>query len=257
MIRNVRIVIVFILAIVASGCGASAARYNNAGNSNYESEKFGEAIENYVAAQREDPDLPEPYYNAGNAFHRQGNFEAAAAQEQQAIRGSEGELTQNSFYNLGNTYFKVEDWQAAIEAYKEALKIKPDDEEAKYNLELALKKLEDQQQQQQQQEQGGGSGQSEEEQSEGGGQQDQEQDQNQGQGENEQEEQGGGGQPEQDEDGESGSDPQDNQSQSGPRGLTPQEAQQLLDALGQDSQTLQERLQQEFFAPGLPPSKDW
>jgi hypothetical protein len=39
--------------------------------------------------------------------------------------------------------------------------------------------------------------------------------------------------------------------------LTPQEAEQLLDALGQDSQTLQERLQEGFFAPGLPPAEDW
>lgn len=39
--------------------------------------------------------------------------------------------------------------------------------------------------------------------------------------------------------------------------MTPDEAEQLLDALGQNSQTLQERLQQGFFAPGAPPTNDW
>lgn len=80
---------------------------------------------------------------------------------------------------------------------------------------------------------------------------------NQGQN-GDQDQEGGGGQPEQDEDGQSGGSNQDQpQNSGGQRGLTPSEAEQLLDALGQDSQTLQERLQEGFFAPGLPPTEDW
>lgn len=248
-----QLIIIIVTLTFVTACGESAARYNNAGNQKYEAKNYTEAVDNYVAAQREDPDVPEPYYNAGNAYHRQGNFESAAAQTQQSIRTSEGEIAENSYYNLGNTYFKVEDWPAAIEAYKEALKLNPDDLDAKYNLELALKELEEQQQQQQQ---GGGQGQPPPDQNQGGGQNQQQEQQNQGQGE-EQDQQGGGGQPEPDQSGQSGSQQQDQQQQPGPRGLTPQEAEQLLDALGQDSQTLQERLQQGFFAPGRPPDKDW
>lgn len=250
-----QLIIIVVTLIFITACGESAARYNNAGNQEYNAENYTEAVDNYVAAQREDPDVPEPYYNAGNAYHRQGNFESAAAQTQQSIRTSEGGIAQNSYYNLGNTFFKVEDWPAAIEAYKEALKLNPDDLDAKYNLELALKKLEEQQQQQQQQ--GGGQGQPQPDQNQSGGQEQQQQQQpNQGQGE-EQDQQGGGGQPEPDQSGQSDSQQQDQRQQPSPRGLTPQEAEQLLDALGQDSQTLQERLQQGFFAPGRPPDKDW
>ncbi len=246
---------VFLVALmVLSACGSPAARYNNEGNEDYESEDYTEAVNDYIAAQRENPDLAEPYYNAGNAFHQQGNMEAATAQTQQSIRASEDELAQNSYYNLGNTYFKEEDWPAAIEAYKEALRLNPDDQEAKYNLELALQNLQ-QQQQQQQQQQGGGSGQQQQQQ-QGGGGQDQQQEQDQGQGQEQEQQGGGGGQPEPDESGQSGSQNQDQQA-GGSRGLTPQEAEQLLDALGQESQTLQERLQQGFFAPGLPPAEDW
>lgn len=250
MKQKSRVIVMLVSLTFITACGSSAARYNNAGNQDYEARNYAEAVDDYVAAQREDPDLAEPYYNAGNAFHRRNNFESAAAQTQQAIRGSEGELAQNSYYNLGNTYFKVEDWPAAIEAYREALKLNPDDQDAKYNLELALKNLQEQQQQQQQQ--GGGSGQPPPDQNQGGNQNQQQQ--NQGQGE-EQDQQGSGGQPEPDQSGQSSGSQQ--QDQLGPRGLTPQEAEQLLDALGQDSQTLQERLQQGFFAPGRPPDKDW
>jgi len=249
-----QIIVIIVTLILITACGESAARYNNAGNQDYEAENYTEAVDNYVAAQRENPDVPEPYYNAGNAYHRQGNFDSAAAQTQQSIRSSEGEVAENSYYNLGNTYFKVEDWSAAIDAYKEALKLNPNDLDAKYNLELALKKLEEQQQQQQQQQQQGG-GQGQPQPNQGGGQQQQQQGGDQG---DQQDQQGGGGQPEPDQSGQSGSqDQQNQQQQGGSRGLTPQEAEQLLDALGQDSQTLQERLQQGFFAPGRPPDKDW
>lgn len=242
-----------VFLVLLGACRPSAAGYNNDGNKAYEAGNYSRAVDDYVAAQRENPDLPEPYYNAGNAYHRQGNLEAAAAQTQQSIRATEGELAQNSYYNLGNTYFKAQDWPAAIEAYKEALRLNPDDQEAKYNLELALQNL---QQQQQQQQQGGSEGQSQPNQNEGGGQGQQEQ-QNQGQNGEQEQPGGGGGQPEPEQSGPSGSQPQDQQGAGGSRSLTPQEAEQLLDALGQDSQTLQERLQRGFFAPGLPPSKDW
>ncbi len=249
-----------ILLLLTACLGTPAARYNNAGNEDFESQDYEAAVDDYIAAQRENPDLAEPYYNAGNAFHRDGNLESAVMQSKQAAREAEGELAQNSYYNLGNSYFKAEDWPNAIDAYKQALRLNPDDEQAKYNLELALKNL-----QQQQQQQGGGEGEGNQQQQQGGsGQQQgqgqgQEDQQNQGgQGEQEDQDQpnGGGGQEEQDEQGQSGSQGQ-NQGSSGSRGLTPQEAEQLLDALGQDSQTLQERLQQGFFAPGRPPGEDW
>lgn len=251
MKQKSQLIIILMTLTWLTACGASAASYNNAGNKDYEAQKYTEAIDDYIAAQRENPDLPQPYYNAGNAFHRQGNLESAAAQSKQAIRSAEGELAQNSYYNLGNTYFKAEDWEAAIEAYKEALKLNPEDEQAKYNLELALKNLQEQQQQQQQ---GGSSGQSQQQQQQQQGQGNQPQQQGQG---NQPQQQGGGGQPESDEPGQSGQQPQEQQPSGRSRGLTPQEAEQLLDALGQNNQTLQERLQQGHFAPGLPPAKDW
>ncbi len=245
-------VIFFAPLLILAACGGSpVAKYNNAGNENYEAEDYSAAVDDYITAQREDPDLAEPYYNAGNAFHQQGNLESAAMQGKQAVREAEGELAQNSYYNLGNTYFKGQGWSDAIDAYKEALRLNPNDEEAKYNLELALQQ---QQQQQQEQQQGGGSGQ----QQQPGDNPDQQQQPSQGEGDEEQPD-GGGGQPEQDDSGQSGSPDENEQPQQpgGPRGLTPQEAEQLLDALGQDSQTLKERLQEDFFAPGRPPAQDW
>ncbi|MEZ4644303.1 MAG: hypothetical protein R3E31_16485 [Chloroflexota bacterium] len=40
-------------------------------------------------------------------------------------------------------------------------------------------------------------------------------------------------------------------------GLTPAQAAQLLEAIGQNTETLQERLQRVYVAPGAYPQKDW
>lgn len=220
--------ILLIALLFLSGCTlrppASAARYNNQGNQAFEEGQFEQALDSYTEAQREDPDLAEPYYNAGNAFHRTGNLEAAAAQLQQSLRLAADSLAPQAYYNLGNTFFMGQAVAEAIEAYKEALRRDPDDLDAKHNLELAL-----QLQQQQQQQQAGGNPQEQQD------PQDQQ-----------------GGQPgQQQPEASEAPDPSELEN------LTPEEARQLLDALLQNNQTLQERLQEIFTAPGPPPAKDW
>lgn len=245
-----------IVTIVLAACDSSAASYNNDGNTDFEAGEFDAALEDYTAARLEDPNLAEPYYNGGNSYYRMGDLERAQLQLDQSARRAEAEVAQHTNFNLGNTFYQQENWAEAVEAYKEVLRLNPDDVDAKNNLEMALK----QQQQQQQQQQGGSSGQNEQQpQDQGGGQQGQQpqqpqqgQDQNegQGQGQNEQEEQGdSGGQDQQEE--------QQSNSGSGRTELTPEEAEQLLDALGQDNQTLQERLGQRYNSQGAPPTQDW
>jgi len=264
--------IILWVGVVLSACGPSAARYNNDGNQEYAAEKYDEALRNYTSAQRENPDLPEPYYNAGSAFHRKDEFEAAIAQTQQSLRTAPDELAEQSHYNLGNNFFKLQEWEAAIEAYKEALRLKPNDADAKHNLELAQQMLQQQQQQQQQQQgqQGQSQGDQQQQQQQGGGQQPQPQQQGGQQGDQPQDQQGGGnqGQEQQDQSQSSGGNQPQEQEQSGNGSeLSPEEAQQLLDALGQNSQTLQERLNQIFGegssdggfggSPKPLPAQDW
>jgi Ca-activated chloride channel family protein len=254
------LMLVIIITLSLGACGPSAASYNNDGNADFESGEFDAALEDYTAARLEDPNLAEPYYNGGNTYYRKGDLERAQLQLDQSVRRAEEEISQYTHFNLGNTFFQQENWAEAIEAYQQALRLNPDDIDAKNNLEMALKQQEQQRQQQQQQQQGGSSGQNDQqEQEQGGGQQGQQpqqgqqgQDQNdgQGQGQNEQENEGGSGGQEQQES-------QQPNSGSGRTELTPEEAEQLLDALGQDNQTLQERLGQRHNAQGAPPVQDW
>jgi Ca-activated chloride channel family protein len=239
------------MLILLAACGPSAARYNNQGNDEFESGEYQAALDNYVSAEQLDPDLAEPYYNAGNTFYRQNDLVKAEAQLTQSLRTAAEPLAQQGRYNLGNAAFQSQNWPAAIENYKQSLLLNPADVDAKHNLELALQQQQQQQEQQQQQQQSGG-GQGDQQQNQGGGNNEGDQPQggqqpdNQGQGQNNQDNSGGGG---------SGGAEQSQGSGSG--GMTPEEAKQILDALGQNSQTLQERLGQQHQTNTPPPTKDW
>jgi Ca-activated chloride channel family protein len=254
MKRKIWSVILLFLIISLSACGSVAARYNNKGNEDFDRAAYEDAIEEYTAAKEVNPDMAEPYYNSGNAFHNKGDLKSAVAQIQQALRLADDELAQKAFYNLGNSYFLAEDWPAAIKAYQEALLLDPNDQDAKYNLELALRNVARQSQQ-------NGDGQPDPNGQPGnnpGGQGGEPQPQDEG------EEGDQGGQGDKEEDKQGGGESDEKGEKPGPGGndedeLSPEEAEQLLDNLSQNGQTLQERLNKSFDGEGSrrPPEQDW
>ena len=84
---------------------------------------------------------PESLWNAGVEAYRQGAWD-------QAVRSWEGiaELGVQSAvleYNLGNAFFKAEDYAHAILHYERALKLDPSYADARYNLEFAGQFIQD------------------------------------------------------------------------------------------------------------------
>ncbi|HNT78865.1 MAG TPA: tetratricopeptide repeat protein [Anaerolineae bacterium] len=228
-------------------------KYNEAGNAQFEEQAYDEALTAYRQAQVAEPDLPEPYYNAANTYNRQGQVEGALAQTEQSLKTAEGPLAAQAWYNLGNAYFDAQQWEQAIAAYQEALRLTPDDADAKVNLELALQKLQEQQNQEEQnQEQQDQESENQEEQNQD--QQDQEQ---QNQEEQNQEEQNQEQQNQESENQDGQEQPGEQQQAGDEQPMTPEQAAQLLRALLGDSQTLQEKLQEVYRAPGGAPEEDW
>ena len=283
--KTVKSFIFFILigaGLLATACAPSAEKLNNQGNDDFAREAYLEALADYQSAQLDSPELAEPYYNAASALYREGAYPEALAQIQQALQYTASDtLAQNSFYNLGNTSYSSQDWQAAVDAFTEALLLNPDDQEAKYNLELALQQLQQQQQQEQEQQEQDQEQEQEQEQqedqqqSEGGEGQENEEQQDQSQDGQENEDQQDGqqdqsqdGQEQQDQNQEPGEQdqgqPQEGESDQQPsqvpapgQRMTAEQARQLLAAIAGDSETLQERLGQIFVVPPIPPVQDW
>lgn len=236
-------------ALFAGACAPEVARRNNIGNERFAEGAYDEAIAEYRQAQVDDPDRAEPYYNAANTYNRQAKLEATLAQMQQALKTADPDLAANAWYNLGNTFSDNEKWTEAIAAYQEALRIRSSDQDAKHNLELALQRQNEQQQ-----------GEGQEEQEEQEQQSPQDQDNEQAADNREAGTDGAAKTPQ----GQSGaSDDQDATGQEPveqvqePDSMTAEQAQQLLQALVGDSETLQERLQEVFGVPSPPPERDW
>ena len=89
-------------------------------------------------------------YNKGVAQYRAGQYKQASDSFAKAVSQRLGnmdtdkEAAANASYNLGNSYFQQQQFDKAIKAYETALQQKADFDDAKHNLELAKKKLQEQ-----------------------------------------------------------------------------------------------------------------
>jgi len=125
------------------------------GNREYEKEKYSESEISFRRAIDKNKSSSDAVFNSGDALYRQKKFEDAGKQFMESHRMNEDKDKKSaSMYNLGNSLLMADKLKESIEAYKNSLKLNPDNMEAKYNLAYAqdlLKKQEHQQQQQQQQ----------------------------------------------------------------------------------------------------------
>ncbi len=123
------------------GCDVDPVERMNAGNSQYDQGHYDDALESYQAAQVSSPDNPEAYYNAGGVFSRSGEIERAIAAFKQALKTSDLDLSARTWFNMGNLYFEAKRFGEALDAYQQVLLLRPDDADARHNLELALNAL--------------------------------------------------------------------------------------------------------------------
>jgi tetratricopeptide (TPR) repeat protein len=72
------------------------------------------------------------YFKQGNDYYRQGEYDKAIESYKEAIELKPDDAA--AYYNLGNAYNDLGEYAQAIESYKKAIKLKPDDVAAYYNL---------------------------------------------------------------------------------------------------------------------------
>ncbi len=104
--------------------------------------------QNYSAAEiayRDAVAGPLASFNAGNAAFQQGKYAEAATLYQNAERtAADASFKSNALYNMGNALLRSEKYAEAIEAYKSSLRQRPNQPDAKKNLQIAIKKLREQ-----------------------------------------------------------------------------------------------------------------
>ena len=121
------------------------------GNEYYKLGQFDLAERQYRAALAENEANATARYNLANALYQQRKYKEAVEVLNEITKAPDPTpaLKSSSYYNEGVVYTKQKDLEKSIEAYKGALRLNPDDKEARENLQKALLELRRQQQQQQ------------------------------------------------------------------------------------------------------------
>jgi len=197
-------------------------------------------------------------YNTSAALYQQEKLEESGKRFAELANETDNPAERAKLlHNLGNVMLRGEQYQEAVKAYQQSLRLNPDDEDTRYNLAYALEKLREQQNKDQQNKDQQNKDQQKQDQQQDGqnkqGQQDQqkqEQDQQQQDQEQEQKQQQ---QTQEQEDQE-----QQQMQQAGKQELSKEEAERLLNAILQKEKNVKEKVdKQKARAAKVKTDKDW
>ena len=196
------------------------------GNRQYEKGDFDTSLDSYARALQQDPNCFEAKFNTANGQFRKELIDKS----EQTLRKLAQDSTRTDIersevaYNLGNTLFVQQRLEEALDCYRNAMRLNPDDKEAKFNYALTKELLKQQQNQQQQQQQN--------------------QDQNQDQNQNQDQQQQPQNQDQEQQDQEQNQDQKEQQQQPDQQQISEQEQQAMLEAIQAQEDKTQDKLKE-------------
>lgn len=175
--KKLAILLLLVTTLAGNGFAQKEKIFTEKGNTALKEGNIEAAKEAYKKALDINPDYKEAVFNLGNAYQQEARSilksiqeetdqekkkkiyqkaqEASKAAAEQYKKAREGldnpEKINKAEYNLGNAQLMSGELDKSIEAYKDALRKMPGDEDARYNLAYAqhMKKKQEQQQKQQ------------------------------------------------------------------------------------------------------------
>ena len=142
------VAVFFFIGLSVSSFAQSAKESIIKGNKSYKENNYDAAENAYRDALKNSDTNVTASYNLGNVLYRKNNTEEAVKSYDMVIAHSPNNaVKQEAFYNKGVAYQKAKKLPECITAYKNALILNPNDEDARQNLQRALKEQQKQQQQ--------------------------------------------------------------------------------------------------------------
>ena len=190
------------------------------GNELYNDSSYNDAEMQYRKSLEKDQDYFNASFNLADAVYKQERYEESSALFDALIDNAP---TKNDlakvYHNLGNSLTQEQKLEEAIEAYKNALRINPNDAETRHNLALSKKQKQEQERQEEKKEENKEEKKDQEKDKEGEDKQEQNKEQEK-------------------EDEEKENQPEDKKEE-----MSKEDAEKMLEAIQQEEKELQEELQ--------------
>lgn len=150
--KSRKVATLLVVAASIASAGAQERRDIKEGNKKFRQGNFADSEVYYRKALEKNTKNPQALYNLGNALFAQKSDSAAVRNFEKAISAEKNPLRQAmAYHNIGVVCQSHKMYQEAIEAYKNALRRNPADDEARYNMELCKRQQKKQQDKKQQQ----------------------------------------------------------------------------------------------------------
>lgn len=142
--------LLFVTLSLSKGFAQSTKKEIVKGNEAYKNKQYSQAATAYQQALKKSPANATAYYNLGNALYKTDKLDDALKSYDNTVQASKSNpVKEKAYYNGGVVLQKQNKLGECIKAYKNALKLDPNDEEARQNLQRALQQLKQQQKQDQ------------------------------------------------------------------------------------------------------------
>ena len=141
--KNLRYILAVAAIILAIPVSAQVDRHDvRTGNRKFRKGNYKESEISYRKALVKDSTSFAANFNLANTLYRQEHIsEAQKSLEKLKDVASVSPYAADYYYNLGNVALKQKNYQAAVDAYKHSLMVRPDDMDAKQNYIYAKKML--------------------------------------------------------------------------------------------------------------------
>jgi len=131
-----------LLLLALTACGATGYEWGGParrGVRDLKAGRYDEALRGLSMGRADFPGASVLPYDEGLAFLGKGQADSAAMRFQEAMRLRGVPPREGASYNLGNLAMRAKDYARAARSYRDALRLRPSDLDAKKNLEEALR----------------------------------------------------------------------------------------------------------------------
>ena len=107
------------------------------GLNNYKNKKFEEAKKYYEQILNTRENDAEASLGLGASQYKLGDIPNASKSFENALQSKNSDIQDRAYFNLGNVLYSQQKMEESIAFYRKALELNPNDEDAKFNYELA------------------------------------------------------------------------------------------------------------------------